>query len=548
MIQHRETSIYRRTLDLHARNLFFIFAAVLCAGVGPGTRAAFALELDWSGQFRADYNYVFDYTMDTTSNGANWDPVRGTAGGYYIPSGGNTNASFESLFLKLRPKLVVNDNIYIKTELWLGNPVYGVFGDSVPYTTDQRMFNSSASRGSVITAQRYWAEFLSDIGTVQVGRAPLNWGLGLVWNSGDGMWDRYESTGDTIRIISKFGAFSVMPSYTVYSTGNSVGGAFPGTIGSGGTETYPFQSITNGDGGVRDFTLALKYENIDDELEAGLNFIKRLGGAAQDPAYGFQGPDGAVDSFNYNIWDLYAKKRLGHFHLGVEVPITNGSLGMSSAVNPGNNGLSYNTFAVAAEVDWKVNDTWELMLKGGHAPGQPSWTGPPTSFNAFYFNPAYRLGLIMFNYQLANFAGPNTQNSPVLAGGQGQGGNAPLVSPYNNPIVNANYLLLNPMYHTDKWTFEAKFLTALADQTAQSGQAFLQTNSHQFVNSANATQNSWLGFETDLGASFQWDEYFNFKVESGIMLPGQFWAFSNSANPNLTQPVFAVATGVGVTF
>jgi len=240
---------------------------------------ASALELDWSGQFRAEYNFIHDYSADNTAAANNFDPTRdpATTGGYYIPSGGNSDATFQTLFLKLRPKLVVNDNIYIKSEFWLGNPAYSIFGDGAPGTTDQRQFYSNQSRGSLITAQRIWAEFLSDIGTVQVGRAPLNWGLGLVWNSGDGLWDRYESTGDTIRLISKFGAFSVMPSFVIYSSGNNVGGALPIAPGTAGTGT-PFlaNDTVNGDGGVREYTLALKYENLDDELEGGVNFIKRL--------------------------------------------------------------------------------------------------------------------------------------------------------------------------------------------------------------------------------------------------------------------------------
>src|SRR5581483_12091168 len=96
------------------------------------------------------------------------------------------------------------------------------------------------SRGSVITAQRYWGEFDSDIGIFEIGRAPLDWGLGLIWNRGDGIWgrgskktdhpedkketygrpwDRYESTGDQVRLVSRFGSFIFSPAYILYSAG-----------------------------------------------------------------------------------------------------------------------------------------------------------------------------------------------------------------------------------------------------------------------------------------------------------------------------------------
>ena len=47
--------------------------------------------------------------------------------------------------------------------------------------------------------------------------------------------------------------------------------------------------------------------------------------------------------------------------------------------------------------------------------------------------------MIMFNYQLRNFSGPNTQNNPNL-------GQQYMVSPYDNPITNANYINIGESY------------------------------------------------------------------------------------------------------
>src|SRR5690606_29820378 len=160
-----------------------------------------------------------------------------------------STASFQSAFMRLLPTAIVNDNVYLRTEFWLGDPVYGFFGDGVPYSSDQRMFYSTQSRGSAVTAQRFWADFLSDIGTFQVGRAPLNWGLGLYWDAGNDLWDRYQSTGDVIRLVSKFGAFTVVPAFVKYSTGNSVGGALNPVTGL---------AISGGDD-LTDYSLAFKY-------------------------------------------------------------------------------------------------------------------------------------------------------------------------------------------------------------------------------------------------------------------------------------------------
>jgi len=510
---------------------FSAFAFVSVAQV----QVASALELDWSGQFRAEYHFLHNYSFDSTDAALGFDTARYGAGGYYLPSGGKKDATFETLFLRLRPKVIVNDNIYIKSEFWLGDPVYGIFGNAVPGTGDQRQFYSNQSRGSTITAQRFWAEFLSDIGTVQVGRAPLHWGLGVVWNSGDGLWDRYQSTGDTVRLISKFGAFSVIPSFIVYSTGNAVGGS-----GRFDTSSATSGLLTNGLGSGGEYTLALKYENLDDDLEGGVNFIRRLAGAGQDPNGGYLSPfSSGVAALNYNIWDIYAKKRFGKLTLAAEAPITSGQLG-----TPSGQGMDYATFALAAEADWKITDTWELQLKGGHAPGQQnSGSATPDKFTAFFFNPAYHLGNIMFNYQTGNFFGPNTANNPAASGSQR--------SPFDNPIVNANYLMGSAIIHTEKWTFNGGLVYAHADKTAANGQYFYNTLRRQLIapNAGNGDQSGSLGVETDLGVAFQWDEFFTFRTDLGVLFPGAFWKYTNLANTeNATSAVYNAAFRVGVNF
>lgn len=484
-----------------------------------------ALELDWSGQFWAEFNYVHNYAMDATGQGSGYDSARATPKGYYAPGGGTQDATFQSLFLRLRPKLVVNDNIYIKSEFWVGDPIYGMFGNAVPYSVDQRQFYSSQARGSFIAAQRVWGEFITDIGTFQVGRLPLHWGLGVVWNSGENLWDRYMSTGDSIRWVAKFGSFSFIPSFIVNSTGNSIAGS----CNVSGTTCTP----GGGAGGVSDYSLILKYENTEDELEGGINLIKRLAGPTQDSVYGIQTTQGQAAYMNFVTYDLYAKKKLNRFTFGAEVPIVSGALG----------GASYQTFGVATEINWKTTDILDLNLKVGYAPGQTNFLGGTMdNFKAFYFNPNYHIGMVMFNYQLANFAGPQTQNNPNLAPNQ-------LKSPYDNPIVNAQYLSLGAQIKPwDKWTIRPGFVYAVAPQSAASGQTFFNYWT-KTIQTAVKDQAKDLGWEVDLGVTFQWDEYFTFSWDNGLYMPGGFYAFSNYLpQDNRTDPVFATSFRVGVNF
>jgi hypothetical protein len=527
-VKKNELSSCRRLSDHFSRcrdTLGASWIAVFMAiAVGTSSTAS-ALEIDWSGQFRTELSFIRSYTLDGSDTGGNYDAVRDVAGGYTIRGGGSNNAHLQTLFLRLKPKVVVNDNVYIKSEWWLGDPAFGLFGSAYPLTPDRTQFYSNQSRGAQITAQRLWLEALTEVGTLQVGRLPLHWGLGMVWNSGDGIWDKYQTTGDAIRLSSKFGAFSFAPSFVTYSMGNSLGGGYvfdPATSG--------FRP-SGGNGQIYDMSLLLKYENLDEDFELGANFIRRFTGSAQDRT---QGIFGTPASFNYNNWDLYGRKRLGKLSVAAELPVVGGDV----------SGVKYTTFAVATEASWKFNDQWEADLKAGHAPGQPSSANAtPESFRAFFFHPAYRTGLILFNYQLANFAGPNFTNNPAIT-------ESSLRSPFDNPVVNATYLRLGGSYKSDKWNLSSHLIYALAPEAANAGQYFYNTVSRKIDSTkpAVSSQGTHLGTEWDASATFQWDESFTFGADLGLLFPGAYYGFSNTATANKLDPVFAAVFRAGVSF
>lgn len=484
-----------------------------------------ALDLNWKGVFRTEINSVFNYTLDAGNVTTNATQL--AANGYYIPGGGQTAAHFQNLFMRLDPSVIVNDNIYIRSQWWLGNPVFGMFGAGLPYPIDQRQFYSTQSRGAELTAHRFWVDLLSDFGTVQVGRAPLNWGLGVVWNSGDGLWDKYQSTGDMVRLASKFGSFSFTPAIVKYSMGNSIGGACLTP-----TVTGPCTG-TEGSGGASDYSLSLLYENPDTDMELGVNFIRRIVESGQD-ANGFQGLTGAAGGAIYNTWDLYGRKRIGQLTVAAEAPIASGTI----------SGFNYTSFAIAGEAKWEPSDAWEFGLKAGLAPGQGGAnSATPASATPFYYHPNYRLGMIMFGYQFRNFSGPASLNNATTPGNN-------LLSPYDNPITNALYAALSGSYRMSKWKLHASFVLATAQQVATSSTTFFFNSwTRKFVSyAASANQSNFLGWEVDWGATFKWDDNFLFGVDMGLFVPGSYYKFSNTATENTTQTAFATSVKLGVTF
>jgi len=457
-----------------------------------------AMDLDWSGQFRTEAVMINDYAPDTN--------VATGQGGYEVLQASSKNARFQTLFLRLRPKLIVNDNVAIKSEWWLGNPITGFYGVDYPGSTraDQRYYNSTFNGGSTISAQRFWAEFLTDLGTFQVGRAPQHWGLGLIHNSGDGLFDRYQSTGDTFKLISKFGNFALIPAHTKYMLGDAAGGS-----------GYS----------LSEFTLGLRYENPDEDFQGGVNLVRRLAGGFAQSAW-INGNGGVQ---NITIWDIYGQKKIGKFDFGIEAPIFNGQL----------QGLSYKAFALATEMKYRANDSWTFSIKAGKAPGQPnSPTATPEKWSMVSFHPNYRLGLLMFNYNFRNFSGNNNPNSAGT-----------VKSIYDNPITNAKYLMLGGAYSTDKWRFSGSFITASADKPAEFGQFFLNTQDRTMSTiTAAKNQGSSLGTEFDLGIALNWDEYTTFALDTGLLMQGDFYKFVNASTDNDLKSILGVVASIGVRF
>lgn len=475
---------------------------------------------------------LMGYPMSNSNSLA--DPARSAAGGYYVPGGGSQNAYIQSLFLKMKPSVIVTDNIFLKSEWWLGDPVYGFFGSANTYKFEERQYNSTGSRGAAITAQRMWAEILTDVGTIRVGRAPLHWGLGVVWNSGDAIWDRYQSTGDQIGLSAKFGAFSVAPTIVKYSTGNNVGGACPNPASG-----YPCTSAPGG-GGVSDYAMGFLYENADEQIDLGVNFVRRIAGGSQDTSYGLLDLNqGSVAGSVFNTWDLYGKKRFGRFSLAGEIPIVSGDVG----------GIPYRGYAFALETKLDVTDHFETGIKLGHAPGQPNLKDPltlnpkPDSIRTFYFHPAYRLGLIMFNYQPRNFTGPNTLNNPNTDPSTTR-------SPFDNPITNAKYLSWGLGYKTGKWKFSGAFTYAMAQEAASknSGSFFNTWDRRYRTNLATKDQSKSLGWEMDYGVLFHFDDSLVVGFDVGWWFVGDYYKFSNTLAENSTKPIFANTLKLGISF
>jgi hypothetical protein len=506
------------------------FFSMVLGGFLASFSCAWGFELDWSGQFWSDFSLISAYTFNASGSD---QPVSATKAnnGYYVPPAGSHTSKFGTVFLRLNPKIAVNDRIFIKSEFWIGNPAFSLLGDGLPNQSADRTIMSTVTAGSTLTAQRVFLELLSDLGTIQVGRLPLNFGLGMVWNQGSDLFARYESTADGIRWLAKFGSFSFVPSFFMRSSGDCIGGA---CLSATTDKTYALGQVYEG-------SLVLKYANTDDQIEAGVNIIKRLSQGGQDPKAALLAPAPSYNSSasansqsNYLLWDLYFRKSFGKFSLSAEAPIATGSIG----------GVDMSAYGLAVEGLGELADAWTGSINTGLASGQKSFTGNVSQYQFFYFHPNYQVANILFRYQLANFSQQNALigSTDTVASQR---------SIYSSAITNAFYLSAGAKFKPSlRWTLNPSLTWARALQVAKSGRTFLNSWDYSFAqNNTNADQLANLGIEFDFNTKFEWDEKSDIRLETGMLFPGRFFSFDNTSSTNQANtPLILAAIRIGVKF
>ncbi len=487
-----------------------------------------ALELDWHGQFRAETNWLFGWSSGQLLNNTSKPPADQ---GYNVPYNGNSPASFQNLFFRLDPRVLVNDNVTVYSDLWVGAPDNEFFGSdtSTPSGTTAGQFYSTSTGNATLSMHEFYAEIATDFGIVHVGRMPLNWGLGVVWNNMHDAFDRLPSTGDVVGLVTKFGAFKFMPAFVKYRLGSDLGGTYNGSSQyTGGTTN----TTSDGWSGAADYTLGITYENTDEQMDAGLMFMRRLSGVNAEIINPLSGVGAntlspGYSSYSYNIWDFYLKKKANIFTVAAEVPLVSGQI----------QGVNYSTVAVAVQTKAQINENWSVKFNFGQASGQSGVTSgqTPSTLTAFYFHPDYRPALIMFNYNLRSFSYNSTG-----------------ASPYNNPLTDARYFSLGADYTIGKWDCGLNVITAAALQTADgvSGDSYFNTwdGYYHVQNVSGPAQGSNLGLEFDYNMAYQWDEAVRVGLGMGLLSQGNFYAFSNSATQNPLKSIFLTELNLSVKF
>lgn len=422
--------------------------------------------------------------------------------------GANADDSSKAFLLGralLTPKMVIDDHFSLNLQLnvlqsskftptndgySLGGGVGGyIFGDPSPITS----------------LNRVWLEWVSDFGVVRIGRMPISWGYGLIYDAGSGVFDDYQSTLDRLEYRLHFG-------HLIGAVAYSKGGKLS-TLGNANDQEF--------------YTLYLRYDNPEEDMEWGGLYERQVRSGAQE---GFLATNGnpyyintnslaAADPtrpplatrapypLSNNLFDIYFKRTIGYFTFGGE-----GAWLSGNAIDFNNNGVddSMNAFGMMMNVSYdyhKVKAFVDFLYASGDAAiGSDRMNG----FVLLHRN--RRPGLILGKELLGNYHNSTVEQSSLVYYGN------------TNSFSGAWYV--RPGFRIDWSPSLASGIEFIIAQKA----------------ATQAGEEKNLGLEIDLGTDYEFYKNFNIGVNIGYLFPG---AGLRVANP---QGVFGFKTTAAVKF
>lgn len=245
---------------------------------------------------------------------------RGQYANYYKLDLANEGKSYNALRTLLYPNVVIDDHFRIRSQ-WslLASPggassAFGTPNANTPLGVGQGGLILGDRSSVNMVLSRAWLEWTSDFGVFRVGRMPVHWGYGMLYDEGLGLWDNFQTTFDRIE-------------YRLH-LGYVMGGLAVSEPRRG--------SVSPGQNDSTFYAIYLEYNNPESQVEAGIMFEKQSRSSDQrDELLNKNLASGSVDRSlelgfapgtaltpspkSNNVVDVYMKKTVRYFTFGGEV-------------------------------------------------------------------------------------------------------------------------------------------------------------------------------------------------------------------------------------
>lgn len=457
----------------------FLVSQVVCAN-----------SLDWSGKYRFESLDLNNPELDS----------------------GEGHKAYMLHHLVLRPKIIAADgvNIYVRMDVlndarypssqlgsFLGHGPAPATGQS---GTDERDSSSVAKTqvSETLLVNEAYMQWSQEYGALIVGRAPLQFGLGVTYSAGNGDFDHWFTNRDMVAYKIASGNFTMMPAYGKMKSGYY----FPGED-------------------INDAIFILNYDNQETGLKMGVAYLKRVATTQSNDAPAVTMGNTVTDApWNTQSVNLFVNKQKSDFDFGMEVGFVNGHTGVS---NPSNRDMTIESYGVAAEANYRPEKSkWQSGVKFGIASGDDPTT--TDRYEGFLFDPNYKVAMILFNHPVgkANFFGTGIHRSTT----------DPATKRVDDEVIsNVNYISPSlTHYFSDQTNLEFRFTYANLARESLVG----------------VDMKKDLGYEIDTTLTTRPYEKFVWEIELGMLFPGS--AFKGGTNDYTAGFAWGFATKAAISF
>ena len=431
-------------------------------------QSAWAVSMNFNGHFRSEASYYSNAGLGLAET--------------------ESTKSFLSGRGLLQPNLIIDDHFSLRSQ-WsvLTSPKLTPDG-TVPLGVGQGGWVFGDQQSAALTLSRAWLEWTSDFGVVRLGRMPVSWGYGLLYDAGSGVWDDFQSTLDRLEYRLHLGH---IVGALAYSKGRKLN-----VLGNVNDQEF--------------YTVYLQYDNPETEVEGGILFEKQNRSRGQVADYlGTANPAPAVSPSPYalpsgyqgkkalklatktpfpltnNVVDVYVKKTMGYLTLGGEVTWLSGE-----AMNYNGNGVtdSLNAFGAMVSASYEYH-TVKIFLDMLYASGDSNLNGD--HLNGFVLlHRNRRPGLILGRELLGQYYGNGVGLGSLVV--------------YGNDDTFSGVFYARPGLRVDWSSAWSSGLEVIVAQKAQVATG----------------EEKNLGVEIDAGTEYAVYKNFDLGVNVGYLIPG----------------------------
>jgi hypothetical protein len=483
---------------MQKNSIIFITLSILVSSLF--TNSAVAGDLEWSGVYRFEGNFLKNSELGDKGK----------------------ELSYGQHHLVLRPKIVAGDgltifgqfNIMNEGGAYANSQMGQIWGNGVGSGTPTSANDSNAlsqnQEAETIEVSQLYMTYSQEYGSLLVGRAPLQFGLGMTHNAGRGLFDHWYDTRDMAAYKIVVGNLYFMPMFGKPSEKN----------------------INNSDD-IDDYMFNFQYENPETDIELGVFYwLRKAGSQGSDAPVGAPlggsttPPATATGDIDLKTVSVYAQRGGERFRIGMEAAFQSGETGVLTS--SGDN-VALGGFGLAAEMEYRGQDSKaKWTLKAGSASGDdPSTTA---KYEGFIFDRNYDVAMLMFNHPLGqyDFLGTNLQTGAV----RDADGN--ITRADVEAISNVIYIAPSMRYHfNDRWSWDNTIVTAWLTENPMAGQT------------PERNPGKDLGYEFDTAINYSPRKGVMWVNQAGFLFPGDAWKGDGQFDSKFS---FGLSTKAAISF